>query len=106
MSQKKTKEELESEVHATENALARCAADRWTTENMGGTWPKDKWQDMFNESSEADDDEWEAGMDQEWTEWFETAKRLTAKLVSLSLPLTLANMELAFSRKLDKAVAQ
>jgi hypothetical protein len=98
---KKNAEELLNQVHLAVDSLCKASSDRWTTENLGGVWPDDRWQEMANESCECDDeDDWEKGLLDENKDWRKEAAKFAKLVVKNNLPLTMANMELAFSGKL------
>lgn len=102
MKTKQTKEELEAIVHATDASIIEAAANRWTTENLGGVWPKDRWQDQSADGiDESEVDDWYDGLQSEFKDWQKEAKKHLKELKARQLPLTLANMELAFSLKLS-----
>ena len=98
---KQSKDELEAVVHGSVDALIKASADRWTTENLGGVWPKDSWRNMDADGiDDSEQDDWYDGLQDEFKEWQTEATKLVKVVVALSLPLTMSNMELAFAKKL------
>jgi hypothetical protein len=85
---------LESEVHATEESLIKATAVRHTVINLGQNWPE-----IMHLTQLAESDEMYDGVIDEYKSWLKDAKKEVKMVVKAKLPLTLANTELAFSRK-------
>lgn len=69
------------EVLSSPEALITRAADCWTVENLGQSWPLMSVNKMYDED----------GIDGELRHWQKEAKKAVAALVARDLPLTLVN---------------
>lgn len=84
------KQKLMTEV-LTPNELVERAAQRWTIENMGSSWPE---TERLTELAE--NDEMYESMLVEKRDWVKTAKKHLKTVLKAKLPLTLESMEKAF----------
>ncbi len=85
---------LEAEVHSSEESLVKATALRHTILNLGQNWPEITRLDQLAESDEMYD-----GVMEEYKSWLKDSKKEVTMVVKAKLPLTLANTELAFTRK-------
>jgi hypothetical protein len=82
---------LEAQVHPTERALVEAAANRWTIENIGSSWPAtEHWTELVEESTED-------MLREELADWTVHAVQCAKYVLDHSLPLTLKSMEVAFN---------
>lgn len=79
-------------IYTDADYLARAAADWWTTENLGMSFPEQNWRFEYVEAGVED------GMEEEYRGWLKDAKRFLKIVQRHKLPLTLRSMEQAFNR--------
>lgn len=104
---KQSKQELESRVYDSVDDLIKACALRWTIENLGQQWPDvnsmgvlmEMHMDGVSEGA-TNEGEMEDSLHEEFDHWKEDASKHVKVVVERDLPLTMANVELSFSRKL------
>jgi hypothetical protein len=93
---KDLREKLLAEVYTDEEKFVRAIAEKHTVMNLGQNWPEETYNRL---RSEAESDEVHDAIVQEYKSWLKDAKKECAMIKKANLPLTLANAELAFSKK-------
>lgn len=86
-------ERREATIYGTVRALVEAAAERWTVENLGASWPTDRLDEFRAEVGDEP-------VDLELNDWRAEARKCAEKVLAAKLPLTLASMEDAFHNRI------